>query len=335
MNSYKILKKQIFSNGIYSLVPIRMEDRFDIMQWRNDQIYHLRQNKSLTNEDQNNYFNKIISKLFEQDYPQQILFSYLEGEKCIGYGGLVHINWLDKNAEISFIINTKLEEEGFEKHWGIYLDLLQQIAFQDLKLHKIYTYAFDLRPQLYKVLEVKGFVKEAALKDHCLIDGEFKNVVIHSKIFPNISFRRITFEDKEQIFNWSNDPITRLQSFNNELISFQEHSEWFNMKLSDKNAYYFIGSVNNIDAALIRFDEKDGYAIIGINISPDFRGQKLAHLFLRNGTLLFLKIKNIQIKAYIKKDNIASLKSFEKAGFKLINEITFNNIHSYEYIFEK
>jgi RimJ/RimL family protein N-acetyltransferase len=107
------------------------------------------------------------------------------------------------------------------------------------------------------------------------------------------------------------------------------------MKLSDKNAYYFIGSVNNIDAALIRFDEKDGYAIIGINISPDFRGQKLAHLFLRNGTLLFLKIKNIQIKAYIKKDNIASLKSFEKAGFKLINEITFNNIHSYEYIFEK
>ena len=122
MNSYKILNKQVYSQGEYSLVPIRIEDRFEIMKWRNEQIYHLRQAEPLTVEMQNNYFENVVSKLFAQEKPSQLLFSYLENDKCIGYGGLVHINWLDKNAEISFIMDTSLEEREFSKHWSIYLD---------------------------------------------------------------------------------------------------------------------------------------------------------------------------------------------------------------------
>ena len=48
MNSYKCIVEQKFSFKSYSLVPIRYEDRMDILKWRNDQIYHLRQNKPLT-----------------------------------------------------------------------------------------------------------------------------------------------------------------------------------------------------------------------------------------------------------------------------------------------
>jgi len=53
MSFYKVLDKQTFTSGSYSLVPIRIEDRFDIMKWRNEQLYHLRQNKPLEKEDQN------------------------------------------------------------------------------------------------------------------------------------------------------------------------------------------------------------------------------------------------------------------------------------------
>lgn len=181
MSSYKILNKQAFTSGNYSLVPIRMEDRFDIMKWRNEQIYHLRQSKPLTKEEQDCFFDTVIKRLFASDKPDQLLFSYLENNHCIGYGGLVHINWVDKNAEVSFIMDTQLEKNEFHKHWGIYLDLLNQIAFEELKLHKIYTYAFDLRPHLYKAIEAKGFVKDAILSEHCLCNGEYKDVVIHSK----------------------------------------------------------------------------------------------------------------------------------------------------------
>lgn len=178
---YRVLKKQVFSKDHFQIVPIRDKDQLDIMKWRNEQIYHLRQNKPLTKQDQSNYFSNTISNLFNQDQPNQILFSYVENGKCIGYGGLVHINWVDRNAEISFIMNTELEKDNFEKHWSIYLNLIEEVAFKELQMHKIYVYAFDLRPHLYPVLEHNGFIKEAELKEHCYFNDAFKSVIIHSK----------------------------------------------------------------------------------------------------------------------------------------------------------
>jgi RimJ/RimL family protein N-acetyltransferase len=185
MSSYKAFAKQVFSNGEYSIVPIRMEDRHDLMKWRNEQIYHLRQNKPLTKTDQNRYFETVVKELFNEEQPNQILFSYLKGDRCIGYGGLVHINWIDKNAEISFIMDTSLELKQFKIHWINYLELIEQFAFNELNLHRIYTYAFDLRPHLYTALEMVGFHKEAVLKEHCLFNNDYLDVIIHSKINQN------------------------------------------------------------------------------------------------------------------------------------------------------
>jgi hypothetical protein len=86
--AYKILKKTTFQNGIYSLVPIREEDKYIIMQWRNEQIDILRQKQVLTKEEQEQYFSATIANLFEQEKPTQLLFSFLENNILIGYGGL-------------------------------------------------------------------------------------------------------------------------------------------------------------------------------------------------------------------------------------------------------
>ena len=58
--------------------------------------------------------------------------------------------------------------------------MLKELAFNDVGFHKLYVYAFDLRPHLYTTLEANGFVREATLKGHCYYQGEYKNVVIHS-----------------------------------------------------------------------------------------------------------------------------------------------------------
>ena len=52
MRFYKCLKKQIFSFNEYQLIPIRDQDKYAIMKWRNEQIYHLRQVKILDKETQ-------------------------------------------------------------------------------------------------------------------------------------------------------------------------------------------------------------------------------------------------------------------------------------------
>jgi len=182
MNSYKALNNQVFTSGEYSIVPIRYEDRYDIMEWRNEQIYHLRQDSQLNKENQDRYFDQVISGLFEQEKPNQILFSYLKNEKCIGYGGVVHINWIDKNAEVSFIMNTDLEADDFDLHWTNFLGMLEIMAFEELKFHKLYVYAFDLRPHLYDCLKKNNYFKDAVLKEHCYFNDQFLDVVIHSKL---------------------------------------------------------------------------------------------------------------------------------------------------------
>lgn len=183
---YKCLSNKLFQFNNYQLVPIRDEDKYLILKWRNEQLYHLRQMSPLSIEDQESYFKTTVFLLFEQEKPNQILFSYLENGICIGYGGLVHINWIDKNAEISFIMDTALEKDFFQHHWTHYLTLLEKVAFGDLNFHKIFTYAFDLRPHLYQAVLSNGFLEEARLKEHCLFNGQFIDVLIHSKIDNNV-----------------------------------------------------------------------------------------------------------------------------------------------------
>ena len=181
-NKYNCLNQNEFVIENYKLVPIRFKDRLAIMKWRNEQIYHLRQDLPLTLKKQDDYFNNVISNLFEQDMPRQILFSYLKKNRCIGYGGLVHINWIDKNAEVSFIMETRLEENFFNLHWSKFLKMIESLAFKELNLKKLYVYAFDLRPNLYEVLLDSGYFKDAVLKQHCCVNGKYLDVVIHSKI---------------------------------------------------------------------------------------------------------------------------------------------------------
>ena len=69
MRSYNCLKTNLFQSDSFSIVPIREEDKLAIMNMRNEQIYHLRQNKPLKAVDQANYFTNVISKLFDTDQP--------------------------------------------------------------------------------------------------------------------------------------------------------------------------------------------------------------------------------------------------------------------------
>lgn len=332
---YKVLIKNSFSKDEYAVVPIRYDDRYDIMQWRNTQQYHLRQNELLNKEKQDAYFESVVAKLFKQDKPNQLLFSYLKNEECIGYGGLVHINWVDKNAEISFIMKTELEQEEFKEHWSAFLNLIEQVAFQELSLHKIFTYAFDLRPQLYEAIEERGFKKEAVLKEHCVFDTRFLDVIIHSKMNLIITLREINESDKKKTYQWANDPLTRNNSFSSKPINFEDHSVWFNKKINDQNAYYLIGEVNDKKMGLVRFDYDTGYEayIIGVTIDEGFRGKRLSSLFLKESCKRLLKNKKENIIAFIKEENISSRKAFERAGFKLQEEEIINGNKSFRYIY--
>jgi len=331
---YKILKQQEFQAGDYKIVPIREQDRYKIMKWRNEQMYHLRQQKTLTKKDQDEYFEKVIKKLFELEYPEQILFSFLHQNECIGYGGLVHIDWKEKTAEISFLMQTELESDFFETNWFQFLKLIEKVAFNDLKLHKIFTYAYDLRPHLYPVLEKSGFILSKRLKKQYEIDHQKIDIVIHEKINPSerLRFRKVQKEDIELLFNWANDEEVRKQSFKTDKIDFETHKNWFQNKINDKNSQMYIAEIDSNPVSLIRFDKKQEYAVISILIDRKWRGKTLSVPILINITEIFHQEHHLPVYAYIKQNNTASIKAFENAGFIFQNETVINNINSYCYI---
>ena len=240
--NYICLQHQEQHLGDYSIVPPRYEDRFSIMRWRNEQIYHLRQARPLTEDDQQRYFDNVVTKLYDNPKPDQILFSYLEKGVCIGYGGLVHINWIDRNGEISFIMDTQLEAEHFAEHWSNYLTMLKAVAFDDLDLHKIYTYAFDLRPHLYIMLEANGYKREATLKEHCLFNGEYKDVVLHSlwnDRYEVINYVDCTKEQNLDILALRNRDGVRSWMVNPEVIAEENHFKFVESLKGNPNRLYY------------------------------------------------------------------------------------------------
>lgn len=332
---YKILHNNTFDYNAFKLVPIRFEDRMDIMKWRNEQIYHLRQQQPLTPEGQDDYFSNVVARLFDQEKPDQILFSLLENDVCIGYGGLVHINWVDSNAEISFIMDTSLEKDRFQEIWVAYLKLLERVAFEELGFHKIYTYAFDLRPHLYKALEAGGFTQDARLKEHCFFKGEFLDVIFHARINNVLSFRKATLDDLDLYHRWTNDPDVRANSYQTEPISLEVHSQWFRSKVNDSN-YYFLVFENHVGVPVgqVRIQiTSDNQALIGISNDAKYRGKGYARQMLEKSTSFFLsQLPQTTINAYIKIGNKASVRAFEKAGFILEEVVDYGSIPSFHYI---
>lgn len=315
---YKTIKKDFFLNNNFSIVPIRMEDRYDIMKWRNEQLYHLRQSNPLTEEEQDKYFNTVVAKLFEQDQPDQILFSFLEKKKCIGYGGLVHINWIDRNAEISFIMNTSLEKIFFEFYWTIFLGLIEEVAFREIGLHKIYTYAYDIRPQLFVILEKNKYKKEAILKQHVYFEGKFIDAIIHTKISDSLFLRNAKYYDAKQTFLWASNTEVRKYSFQKEKIEWNAHLKWFTNKISDIGCAYYILCEKGKNIGSLRFDiDIDGNAMISYLIDPTMHGKGYGKIILNLGIerLHAYRSDVKRVYGFVHPENIASIKIFKQLGF--------------------
>ncbi|TNE78949.1 MAG: GNAT family N-acetyltransferase [Bacteroidetes bacterium] len=315
MRAYKALHQQVFTSGEYKLVPIRHEDRYKIMQWRNEQIYHLRQAEPLTKESQDVYFENVVAKLFDQEKPAQILFSFLKGEECIGYGGLVHINWVDKNAEISFIMRTDLESNEFNLNWSTYLLLIQELAFAELKLHKIFTYAFDLRPKLYAVLDSMKFTLESRLKEHALFNGEYVDVLIHSLWNNHLTLRFANSADIDITYQWANDVNVRRFSFTKGFVEREAHESWFNAKLVSDSCDYLIAEVETKPVGSFRIDYAEEI-VVSFLLDPVHQGKGLGLKLLEKGVKHIRKKTKREVVGYVLPQNQASARLFRKLNFK-------------------
>lgn len=118
------------------------------------------------------------------DCPTNILLAIRLDGKLIGYGGLVHISWQDKRAEVSFL----LEPDKADAHphyagtFAHYLHTVSELAFTDLQFNRLFTETWSTRSVHIQALESAGFVREGVMKEHTIQDGVYTDSVIHGRL---------------------------------------------------------------------------------------------------------------------------------------------------------
>ncbi len=206
-----------------------------------------------------------------------------------------------------------LESDGF----------LQYIGSSEKILSK------DIRESFQKL-------KPDRIKINSIVDGW--GVYRVSKLFLGIKLpiilRLASCSDEGILFNWVNESCVRDNSFNSLTISYEEHSRWFKKSLKNPKRVILI-AIDSIGCPIgqIRFDfSNDNSANIDISIDSSHRGFGLSS-FLINKAIIFVRSirgEHIQFIANIVRHNIASIRAFEKANFRISNcDSTSNIINMY------
>ncbi|MBI5888761.1 MAG: GNAT family N-acetyltransferase [Deltaproteobacteria bacterium] len=133
-----------------------------------------------------------------------------------------------------------------------------------------------------------------------------------------INFRYIDESDVEDLFEWRNHPEVRKNSFNMAPLIFKEHEEWFKRKIKNSDTTIYMACCGNDKIGSIRFEDNGEVEKVSVMLNPKFTGKGLGSKIIRIGTWKFISEKKPgkPVVAEIKRDNIASIKAFERAGFK-------------------
>ncbi len=152
-----------------------------------------------------------------------------------------------------------------------------------------------------------------------LLDGVGAAKVVTRMKAEELGLRRALAQDCRLIWDWANDPELRAASFSTEHIPWENHVHWYTAKLADPNCFLFIGVDGTATPiGLIRFEQNGREGLVSVAVSPSARGRGYGSaLIIRGVEQFFIESKAEIINAYIKPDNPRSLRSFEKAGFKL------------------
>lgn len=181
MNHYACLHEQRFGCGPYEIVTIQPEDIENIRIWRNAQMDVLRQSEPITAIQQIEYYSAKIWPQLESRHPREILFSLFRDGRHIGYGGLVHIAWLHRRAEVSFLVEPERAADRvvYGEDFHAFLGLIKKVAFADLRLNRIFTETYAIRGYHISILESAGLNREGVLLEHIYIDGNPVDSIMH------------------------------------------------------------------------------------------------------------------------------------------------------------
>jgi len=150
-----------------------------------------------------------------------------------------------------------------------------------------------------------------------LIDVRGAERVADILLQPAIQLRPVMESDCRILWQWANDAEVRRQSFTQEVISWPAHQQWFQSQLADSETLIRIAEDERKDSiGVVRFKLTGTGAVVSISLAPEFRGRGLASSVLNCALDELLRTTSVRkVSAFVKPENLASLRLFQRAGF--------------------
>jgi UDP-2,4-diacetamido-2,4,6-trideoxy-beta-L-altropyranose hydrolase len=150
-----------------------------------------------------------------------------------------------------------------------------------------------------------------------LADHEGCNRILRAMGFSGLVVRPVREEDVDLLWKWANDPDARQSAFQTKSITWKEHRQWFARKRRDPQCYQFIAlNDQGVPIGQLRFDISDDEAEVDVSVDKNERRRGYGSLLISLGIKELIQMVQVQIiHAYIKTENHASIKSFQKANF--------------------
>ncbi len=134
----------------------------------------------------------------------------------------------------------------------------------------------------------------------------------------DITLRPATAEDARRLFDWRNDPETRVNSGDTREIDWAEHVAWLDLTLTGTTRRLFIGESGGRAVGTVRADRANGGWELSWTVAPEARGRGFGRTMVRAmiGTL------SGTIRARVRRENGPSRRIAEAAGMIFDREDT-------------
>lgn len=131
--------------------------------------------------------------------------------------------------------------------------------------------------------------------------------------------RPVTKGDRRLLWEWANDKDVRQAAFSSAAIGWDEHAKWFERKQNDPDCVALVAMDEaGVPVGQARIDLDKGEPVIDISVDKQFRGKGFAVEIIKRITEVFFREKRFQdVNAYVKLNNVPSLRAFETAGFQM------------------
>ena len=169
------------------------------------------------------------------------------------------------------------------------------------------------------------------------VDGRGAHRVVRAMTRGRLRLRAVDQDDAELLWQWRNDPTVRAAAFDSAAIDWETHIRWFESRLADPDCRIFLAlDEAGEEVGQVRFEKEMEEAEIHLSVATGQRGRGWGTHLIRLATEEYSRSEGVtRVRAFVRPENVGSLKAFEAAGYELQGRDTVKGLPACRFLWQR